>query len=292
MPLAGTDVLCVREYTDDLSGRNRAAASPLEIHVVRASAGRSIKGYQMQKAIVGKWVQRGGLFALVMTGLVTAGCGGGGGGSGSSGTSTSGSGATSNSAPTISATPATQASVGGTYSLTPQASDADGDTLAFTIQNKPSWAEFNTATGALTGTPTAETTTSNIVITVSDGKTTASLAAFSITVGSGSVADSGSDSGSGSSPAQSVSGPNVALSWNVPTQTVDGQTLQTLSGYRIHYGTNQDAMVNAIEVPSAGSNSYTVGNLTTGTTYYFAVRAITSDGDESEISNVIARVIS
>jgi hypothetical protein len=78
----------------------------------------------------------------------------------------------------------------------------------------------------------------------------------------------------------------------VPTQTVDGQTLQNLSGYRIHYGTNQNAMVNSVEVPSAGSNSYTVGSLKAGTTYYFAVRAITADGDESEISNVISRVIS
>jgi hypothetical protein len=258
----------------------------LEIHVERASAGRSIKGYQMQKAIVGKWVQRGGLFALVMTGLVTAGCGGGGGG----GTAASGSSASGNAAPTISGTAATQASIGSAYSLAPSASDADGDTLAFTIQNKPTWAEFNTATGVLTGTPTAAATFANIVITVSDGKTTASLPAFTITVGT-ATADSGEDSGT-TPPTASPSGPNVALSWNVPTQTIDGQTLQNLAGYRIHYGTNQNAMVNSIEVASAGLNTYTVQNLRAGTTYYFAVRAVTADGDESEISNVISRVIS
>jgi hypothetical protein len=248
----------------------------------------------MQKAIIGKWVQRGGLFALVMTGLVTAGCGGGGGGS--SGTAASGDSASGNTAPTISGTASTEATLGGTYSVTPQASDADGDALAFTIQNKPAWAQFSTATGALTGTPTAAATFANIVISVSDGKTTASLPAFSITVGAGG-GDSGtggdSGSGSGSTPPQATpSGPNVALSWNVPTQTIDGQTLQNLTGYRIHYGTNQNAMVNSIEVPSAGSNNYTVGSLKAGTTYFFAVRAITADGDESEISNVISRVIS
>lgn len=242
----------------------------------------------MQKANIGKWVQRGGLFALVMTGLATAGCGGGGGG-GSSGTAASGTSASGNTAPTISGTASTQASLGSTYSLAPQATDPDGDTLAFTIQNKPSWAQFNTATGVLTGTPDSAATFANIVITVSDGKATASLPAFSITVGDGT----GSNSGSGSTPPQAApSGPNVALSWNVPTQTIDGQTLQNLAGYRIHYGTNQNAMVNSIEVPSAGSNSYTVSSLRAGTTYYFAVRAITADGDESEISNVIARVIS
>ena len=248
----------------------------------------------MQKAIVGKWVQRGGLFALVMTGLVTAGCGGGGGGS-SSGTAASGNSATGNSAPTITGSPAAQVAVGANYSLTPNAKDDDGDTLAFSIQNKPGWAQFNTATGALTGTPTAAATFADIVITVSDGKTSASLPAFSITVAAaGSNTGSGSSSGSGSTtPSEAVaSGPNVALSWNVPTQTIDGQTLQNLSGYRIHYGTNQNAMVNSIEVPSAGMNSYTVQNLKAGTTYYFAVRAITADGDESEISNVVSRVIS
>lgn len=241
----------------------------------------------MQKAIVGKWVQRGGLFALVMTGLVTAGCGGGGGGS--SGAAASATSASGNSAPTITGTAATQASLGTAYSATPSAQDADGDTLAFTIQNKPTWAEFNTATGALTGTPNAEATFANIVITVSDGKASASLPAFSITVGA-----AGSDTGDTGTnpPVAAPSGPNVALSWNVPTQTIDGQTLQNLSGYRIHYGTNQNAMVNSIEVASAGANSYTVQNLRAGTTYYFAVRAVTADGDESEISNVISRVIS
>jgi hypothetical protein len=48
----------------------------------------------------------------------------------------------------------------------------------------PSWATFNAATGRLSGTPAKGTagTYSGIVITVSDGKATASLPAFSITV--------------------------------------------------------------------------------------------------------------
>lgn len=244
----------------------------------------------MQKVTVGKWVQRGGVLALVMTGLMTAGCGGGNGGSGTSGASGSSSGADSagapanspaaNAAPTISGSPATQARIGSVYSATPEASDADGDTLAFSIQNKPTWAQFNTATGQLTGTPTAQATTADIVISVSDGKASASLPAFSITVGTAATA------------AEPVaSGPGVALSWDVPTRTVDGETLQNLAGYRIHYGTNANALVNAVEVQSAGSNSFTVQNLPRGT-YYFAVRAITATGDTSKLSNVITRVVS
>lgn len=234
----------------------------------------------MQKAIFGKWMQRGGLVALAMTGLMTAGCGGGGGGSSGSSAASSGSGTSGNSAPTISGTPATQAAVGSSYTMTPRATDADGDTLAFTIQNKPSWATFNTATGQLSGTPTAQGTTSGVVITVSDGKASASLAAFAVTVGA-----------AGSSVAQSASGSSVALSWDVPTRTVDGATLQNLSGYRIHYGKNENALVNAIEVQSAGLNSFSVQDLPAGT-YYFAVRAVTATGEESQLSNVISRVVS
>jgi putative Ig domain-containing protein/fibronectin type III domain protein len=232
----------------------------------------------------GKWARRGGLVAVAMTTIITAGCGGGGGGSSASAANNSGktgSNAGTNSAPTITGAPTTQASVGSAYSLAPQANDADGDTLAFSIENKPTWAQFNTATGQLTGTPSAQDATSNIVITVSDGKATASLPAFSITVAAAGTTP----------PTQSPTGPGVSLSWNVPTRTVDGETLQDLSGYRIHYGTNQNALVNSIEVQSAGSNNFSVQNLKPGT-YYFAVRAVSANGSESELSNVISRTVS
>lgn len=235
----------------------------------------------MQKANVGKWVQRGGLLALVMTGVMTAGCGGGGGGGGAASASASGdSSGGANSAPKITGNPVTQAAVGSNYSMTPNATDDDGDTLAFSIQNKPDWAQFNTATGQLSGTPTAQASTNDIVITVSDGKASASLTAFSITVGA-----------TGSTPSQAASGPGVSLSWDVPTRTEAGETLQNLAGYRIHYGKNQNAMVSSIEVASAGQNTFTVQNLPRGT-YYFAVRAFTVSGEESKLSNVISRTIS
>ena len=236
------------------------------------------------KVDFGKWVRRGGLVALAMTSVISAGCGGGGGGGSSASANNSGSSSASgNNAPTITGSPATQASIGSAYSLTPQATDADGDTLAFSIQNKPSWAEFSTATGQLTGTPAAQESIADIVITVSDGKASASLPAFSINVGTES---------SGSTPGSSApSGPGVALSWNVPTQTDDGETLQDLAGYRIHYGTNQSALVSSVEIQSAGSNNFTVQNLRPGT-YYFAVRAVAANGAESKLSNIISRTVS
>jgi hypothetical protein len=91
--------------------------------------------------------------------------------------------ASGNAAPVISGSPVTSVTAGSAYSFTPTASDADGDTLTFSITNKPSWATFDTATGALSGTPTGAGVSSGIAISVSDGKGgSATLAAFAVTV--------------------------------------------------------------------------------------------------------------
>ncbi|AJQ93342.1 DUF4347 domain-containing protein [Gynuella sunshinyii] len=90
-----------------------------------------------------------------------------------------------NDAPVITGTPGTTAEIGVTYSFTPTASDVDiGDTLTFSISNQPSWASFDTSTGALTGTPASgdEGDYAGIVISVSDGTASTSLPPFDITV--------------------------------------------------------------------------------------------------------------
>lgn len=103
--------------------------------------------------------------------------------------------ATTNGAPTISGQPATIAKVNAGYLFIPYALDPDYDTLTFSIQNLPAWAEFNTATGELRGlrrmTPVGwvrRPSTNdlgvypNIIISVSDGRHTVALPPFSITV--------------------------------------------------------------------------------------------------------------
>ncbi len=108
--------------------------------------------------------------------LLFSGCGGG--------SDESTSPTQTNTAPTINGTSAVSVTVPSTYSFTPTAQDADGDTLTFSITNKPTWATFEPTTGALSGTPTSSDkgTYSNIVISVSDGKATVSLSAFSLEV--------------------------------------------------------------------------------------------------------------
>jgi hypothetical protein len=89
-----------------------------------------------------------------------------------------------NSPPLISGTPSTGASVGVQYAFTPSATDPEGNSLTYSITNRPSWATFNASTGRLSGTPTSADvgTFSNIVIGVSDGQATAQLPPFAIVV--------------------------------------------------------------------------------------------------------------
>lgn len=87
-----------------------------------------------------------------------------------------------NRAPTISGTPQVAVAAGTAYRFQPTASDPDGNPLSFSIVNKPAWASFNGATGALTGAPTAAGTFGSVTIRVSDGRLTTSLPAFTIAV--------------------------------------------------------------------------------------------------------------
>jgi hypothetical protein len=86
--------------------------------------------------------------------------------------------------PTISGNPAASVIAGHTYVFTPTAKGPAGSALSFSISNKPDWASFSIATGKLDGTPTGKQTGSysNIRITVSDGSSKATLAAFAIDV--------------------------------------------------------------------------------------------------------------
>jgi hypothetical protein len=85
--------------------------------------------------------------------------------------------------PSISGSPPTSVVVGSAYSFVPTATDPDTPTrkLRFSISQRPAWAQFSSATGALKGTPGATGTWSGIVISVSDGHSSAALPAFSIT---------------------------------------------------------------------------------------------------------------
>ena len=85
---------------------------------------------------------------------------------------------------TLSGTPATTDVAGQAYSFTPTAGGTGGVPVTYSVSGLPSWAQFSTSTGQVSGTPSVANigTYSNIAIRVTNGYQSASLAPFSISV--------------------------------------------------------------------------------------------------------------
>jgi hypothetical protein len=182
-----------------------------------------------------------------------------------------------NNAPVISGTPDTNVLVGDGYVFTPTASDADNDTLTFSISNLPSWASFNSSNGTLSGTPAEadEGSYNNIVITVSDGTDTASLSPLTLVVEASQTTPTTGD---------------VSLSWVAPATRTDGSVLELneLSGYRLYMGTSADNLSPVVDLDDFTLTNHVMENLESGT-YYFAITAYDQNGNESDLSNVVAK---
>jgi len=186
--------------------------------------------------------------------------------------------AATNSPPVIGGQPSTVVATGAFYSFTPAASDADGDALAFSVENKPAWATFSVGTGRLSGTPATGDTGSftGITIRVTDGKATTSLPAFTVTVTSSATG--------GNNTAGTANG-TAMLSWTTPTQNTDGSPLTDLAGYWIYYGRNAATLGRLQQITNPSTTQYQAAGLASGS-HYFAITAYNSSGIESILSAV------
>jgi hypothetical protein len=208
---------------------------------------------------------------IIVTTVLLSGCPGS---SGSPGGSGSADGVGGNEAPQIGGSPQLVAVMSDVYAFEPAAVDEDGDTLSFSIRNKPVWATFDTATGRLEGMPQFGDTGAyeDIVIAVSDGTVTASLPAFSITV---------SQDGLGS----------VTLEWLPPQSNTDGSYAGDLAGYVIYWGKESGSYDQQLRIDNVGLTAYVLDNLRPAT-YYFTATAFNAAGIESDFSNeVVSSVI-
>lgn len=76
-----------------------------------------------------------------------------------------------------------------------------------------------------------------------------------------------------------------------PTKNTDGSDLTDLMGYRIHIGAASGTHSRVIPVNDNTIDSYVVENLAAGT-WYFAVSAADTSGNESTLSNEESNVVS
>lgn len=173
-------------------------------------------------------------------------------------------------APSISGIPKETLIVGESFTFEPEASDPDGDSLSFSIENQPAWTSFDAETGALEGVPEAghEGTYDDVKISVSDGANTAAIS-FSLVVETQGVA-------------------SLTLSWTPPTQNEDGTALTDLAGYYIYYGNEEGEYPNRVEIANPGISTYVLEGLTPDT-YFLVATAYNADGMESRQSNAVTK---
>lgn len=209
-------------------------------------------------------VLSGGRLLCIAAIAVVVGCNG----DGSTSSSGTGSSVATSASLHISGSPATQAVIGQAYAFTPVVTDSEtAGPVGFSIQNKPTWATFNTSSGELDGTPTSTDAGSypNIVISASTSGAQAALAGFTITV---------------------LPLGDVVVSWQAPTTNTDGSPLANVAGYTIHYGTIASLLLQSATVDNP-TTSYTFQNLASGA-WYFAISAVSSAGVEGAWSEPVS----
>jgi hypothetical protein len=124
--------------------------------------------------------------------------------------------------------------------------------VTFKVTGLPTWAHFDSSTGALSGIPQ----TREVTAPVSDS---------------------------------SASGA-VLLSWQAPTENVDGSPVSNLAGYHIYYGKTADELTSTVTVSGADTTSYVVKGLEEGA-YFFSVVAFNSAGMVSGKSNLADQTV-
>ena len=82
----------------------------------------------------------------------------------------------------------------------------------------------------------------------------------------------------------------ATVSWEAPTTFTNGEPLTDLAGYRIYFGTDANNLVGSVTLNSIGLQTYVIDDLGAGT-WYFAVKAYTSAGAESALSQVVSKTI-
>jgi len=157
--------------------------------------------------------------------------------------------------------------------------------VSWSGSDNATWLNVSPASGTLT-------TTAQIVVSIN----TAGLTAGSYTATVMITASQGGDasvpvtltvtSGSTTSPTltsrSSGTSATASLTWGPNTET-------DLAGYKVYVGTSSRVYGSPISVGNL--TSYALANLQVGSTYYFAVTAYDSNGNESDFSNEVSKSI-
>jgi Fibronectin type III domain len=102
--------------------------------------------------------------------------------------------------------------------------------------------------------------------------------------------DPGPDPASSSTRSASDGSRTATVSWDAPTTNNNGTPLTDLAGYRIYYGSNPEDLNHSVKIGTVGLQTYVIDDLEAGT-WYFAVRAVATNGSESTLSDIAVKTI-
>jgi len=102
-----------------------------------------------------------------------------------------------------------------------------------------------------------------------------------------SACGGGGSSTSSSNPPEGTTS-SITLSWETPVSLADGRPLADLSGFNIYYGKSPLGYSEVIDTGDV--RTYTLQNMPAGT-YYFAITAYDSAGNETDFSPEVKKSI-
>ena len=102
-----------------------------------------------------------------------------------------------------------------------------------------------------------------------------------------SACGGGGSSTSSSNPPEGTTS-SIPLSWETPVSLADGKPLADLSGFNIYYGKSPLGYSEVIDTGDV--RTYTLQNMPAGT-YYFAITAYDSAGNETDFSPEVKKSI-
>ena len=165
----------------------------------------------------------------------------------------------------INSSPVTSSLVGVLYTYDVEATDADGDTLTYSLTSSPVEMTINTSTGVINWTPST-TGSFNVDLEVSDGELT-DIQSFTITV---TITDVLSPP-TGVEASDNVYTDAVQITWNV----VSGATHYQV--YRANSLTETKTAISDWQTET----SYYDNSITCGEDYYYWIKAATSSSGDN-----------
>ncbi|EON91568.1 hypothetical protein MARLIPOL_12689 [Marinobacter lipolyticus SM19] len=110
--------------------------------------------------------------------------------------------------------------------------------------------------------------------------------------GDGSGTDTSGDTTDSGSTGTAIPADAALLSWTAPLTRENGDSLSMgeIAGYEVVYGTSADAMDQSLAIGDASVDELLVDQLSEGT-WYFAMRTLDTDGNRSQLSEVVYKQI-